>query len=331
MTDFLKRYGWAVALALFLLTAFSIFEDRPESAPVAEASVMPSSARHAADTSAVIESVPPQRVSPVRITGDLDFAGEPVPLSDQDIRERLDREILVNTFWHSNTMFTIKKANKYFPSIEQVLRAEGVPLDFKYLAIAESGLDNVTSPAGAKGFWQFMKPTAQEYGLEVTGEVDERYDYIKSAHAACQYLKDAKDDLGSWTLAAAAYNMGQPRLEKRLEEQGVDSYYDLFLNAETARYLYRILAYKLVFEDPQMFGFHLTPSDLYTPIASREVEVTETIDDLAAFALEQGTNYKMLKTLNPWLTSDRLGVAAGDAYVLRLPQPDEAADAPVEE
>ena len=272
-----------------------------------------------APSSAIDDFTAPQRIHPVRISGEVYFAKELVPLIDQEVRERFDKELLVNTFWHSNTMLDYKLAHKYFKEIEAILKKNGVPSDFKYLAVAESGLRNVTSPAGAGGFWQFLKATGIEYGLEINNEVDERNDYEKATVAACKYLKDAKNKFGSWTLAAASYNAGVGKIEQRLNEQKVTNYYDLYLNSETSRYVFRILAYKMVFENPKKFGFHFKPSDLYAPFEYKTVEVSNTIPDLAQFAIDNGTNYKMLKVVNPWLISTKLTVSAGKSYLIKIP------------
>lgn len=266
-----------------------------------------------------VELTAPQRIHPVRISGIVAFAGEQVPLEDREVRERFDRELLVNTFWHSNTMLNYKLANKYFNDIEKILKENGVPADFKYLAVAESGLRNVVSPAGATGFWQFLKSTGQEFDLEINNEVDERYDYEKATLAACKYLKEAKAKFGTWTLAAASYNVGMGRLNQRLNEQKVENYYDLYLNSETSRYVFRILSYKMVFENPSEFGFNFKKGDLYQPYEYKNVLVEKSIPDLAQFALDNGTTYKMIKVVNPWLISDKLTVSAGNSYTIKIP------------
>ncbi|MEZ4916916.1 MAG: lytic transglycosylase domain-containing protein [Chitinophagales bacterium] len=261
----------------------------------------------------------PQRVHPIRISGDVSFVGESVPLKDQEVRERFDRELLVNTFWHSNTLLNYKLANKYFSIIDEILKENNVPLDFKYLAVAESGLRDVVSPAGAAGFWQFLESTGKHYGLEINSEVDERYHLEKATKAACDYLKEGKGKFGSWTLAAASYNVGMGKLEKRLGEQKVENYYDLYLNSETSRYIFRILSYKMVFENPDKFGFHLRKSDLYEPFKTKDVLIESSIADLAQFAQDNNTNYKMLKLANPWLRSDKLTVRDGKSYIIKIP------------
>ena len=195
------------------------------------------------------------------IPDSLSFAGEPVPLDRVDVREALDRELLVNDYWQSNLLLLVKRANRWFPVMEPVLASNGVPDDFKYLALIESGLMNVVSPAKAAGFWQFLKATAQSYGLEVNDNVDERYDAAKATAAACAYLKDAKAKCGSWTAAAAGYNMGYGGYAKAAAAQHTSSYWDLYLNAETARYFYRILAVKLILKNPEQYGVRLRQRD----------------------------------------------------------------------
>jgi hypothetical protein len=249
----------------------------------------------------------------------LDLAGEIVPLEAFGVREALDRELIVNTYHHSSTMLYLKRAARWFPVIEPILSEEGVPDDLKYLAVIESGLDQVVSPAGASGFWQFMKGTAPQYGLEVNREVDERYHVEKATRAACAYLKEARDQFGSWALAAASYNMGMGGVERALASQGVQDYWDLHLNSETARYVYRILAIKHVFEAPAEHGFDLPAEAMYAPYETRSIIVDQTIEDLAAFAIEQGTNLKGLKTLNPWLRDDRLPISTGNSYEILIP------------
>jgi membrane-bound lytic murein transglycosylase D len=267
----------------------------------------------------LLDLTAPQRLHPVRISGEVFFAGEKVPLEDQEVRERFDRELLVNTFWQSNTFLNYKLANKYFKEIDAILASQGVPADFKYLAVAESGLRNQTSPAGAAGFWQFLKATAEQYGLVVNEEVDERNDYEKATVAACKYLKDAKNKFGSWTLAAASYNAGMGKIDQRLNEQKVENYFDLYLNSETSRYVFRILSYKMLFENPKKFGFHFSKSDLYEPYEYKVMNVTESIPDLAQFALDNGTTYKMIKIVNPWLISTKLTVKEGQSYNIKIP------------
>lgn len=257
----------------------------------------------------------------VKIPEMLEFAGESVPLQDFEVRERLDREMLVNSYWHSQTLQNLKMASRWFPVIETILARNGVPEDFKYLAVAESNLRNVVSPARATGVWQIMKNTGTHYGLTINSEVDERYDVEKATEAACKYLKAAHKRYDQdWTLAAAAYNMGEPNLDKRLASQKSDNYYDLYLNSETSRYVFRILAFKLIYESHEQYGFILDEEDKYAPLDYYVIEVSKSIPDLASFAKEYGTTYKMLKVLNPWLRSSKLTVSAPKTYELKLPK-----------
>jgi len=239
---------------------------------------------------------------------DLNFAGEIVPLHDFDVQERLDKELIRYIYYHSATIMNIKRASRWKGEMTAILESNNVPEDFFYLCVAESHLSNASSPVGAKGFWQFMKPTGISYGLEVSSEVDERYDPIKSTHAACKYLKDAHRKFGNWTLVAASYNMGMGGLQKQINRQGVNNYYDLYLNKETAAYVFRILALKTVLGNPAAYGFDIREEQLYRPTSYRTVTVDTTITDLIAFAQANGTTYKMLKVMNPWLLKDKLTV-----------------------
>lgn len=248
---------------------------------------------------------------------DLKFAGERVPLEQPDVLERFEREIYVNTYWNSNTILTIKRAGIWLPQMEKILEKNGVPTDFKYLAVIESGLLNVVSPARATGFWQILPKTGEELGLEINDEIDQRYDPIASTEAACKYLLSAYERFGSWTDVAASYNMGRTGLLRRMDEQKVDSYYDLLLNEETSRYVFRILAMKEIFEKPKTYGYEI--NGIYQPIELREVEVTQSIKDLAVFAQEQGINYKILKLYNPWLRKPQLTVRKGKSYTIHIP------------
>ena len=254
----------------------------------------------------------------------IDFAGEEVPLDLTDISERLDRDLMVNTYWQSQTLLLHKRANRWFPVIEPILKANGVPDDFKYLCVAESGLENVISPAKAVGYWQFLKETGKNYSLEINDEVDERYNVEKSTEAACKYLNEAYAKYNSWSLAAASYNMGMNGLDKQLRIQKVKSYYDLLLGDETERYIFRILAMKEVLTHSNKYGFHFRPKDLYEPYETKTVEVTEEVTDWADFAIEKGINYKILKLLNPWLRKPYLKNKNKKNYVLKLPADTEA-------
>lgn len=248
------------------------------------------------------------------------FADEKVPIEHFDIRESLDRELLINTYWQSQTVLLIKKANRYFPIIEPILAQNGVPDDFKYVAVAESGLSNAVSPAGARGFWQFMNSAGTQYGLEINNEVDERYHLEKATHAACRYLKDAYQKFGSWSLVAASYNMGMAGVQGQLKSQKQETYYDLHLNEETARYVFRILAFKLIFSDPKAYGFNIRQKDMYQPIACKIITTDSSITDLIKFAQQQQTNYKLLKYLNPWLRTQSLTNARKKKYDILIPR-----------
>ncbi len=256
----------------------------------------------------------------LELPAEMDFAGERVPLEDPDIRERMDRELLVNTYWQSNALLLFKKANKYFPIIEPLLKENNLPDDFKYLAIAESGLENVKSPAGAAGFWQFLKTTGKEYGLEINDYVDERYNLELATKVAADYLKDSQERFGSWTLAAAAYNAGNGGVNKQLNRQDVDGYYDLLLNGETSRYVFRILALKEILNHPKKYGFNFREKDLYTAVPTYKVKVDTAVTDFVAFAKKFEINYKILKIHNPWLRDTYLKNATGKAYYIEIPE-----------
>lgn len=259
------------------------------------------------------------KVYALKLPTALDFSGEAVPLNQPDIRERLDRELLVNTYWQSNMMLLLKRANKYFPIIEPILKEEGIPDDFKYLAIIESALQNIRSPKGAKGIWQIMPGTAREYGLEVNANVDERYHIEKSTRVASAYLKKAKARFGSWTLAAASYNRGMYATDGLLKKQLVNNYYDLLLNSETSRYVFRILAVKEIMTHPETYGFIFDQEDLYKPIAVRKLGVDTAISNIAQFAKAQSINYKILKVHNPWLIQNHLNNRSRKYYEIKIP------------
>lgn len=260
------------------------------------------------------------KVYALKLPSNLDFSGEAVPLDQPDIRERLDKELLVNTYWQSNMMLLLKRANKYFPTIEPILEEEGVPDDFKYLAVIESALENVRSPKGAKGFWQIMPGTAKEYGLEVNSNVDERYHIEKSTRVACAYLKKAKQRFGSWTLAAASYNRGMYATDRLLSKQLSENYYDLLLNSETSRYVFRILAIKEIMSNPRAYGFIFDAEDLYQPILVRKIGLDTAIGNIAQFAKEQSINYKILKIHNPWLIQNHLNNRSRKYYEISIPK-----------
>jgi membrane-bound lytic murein transglycosylase D len=281
----------------------------------------PMSAGNTQDISATKEQLAPQilRVEALDIPNVMTFAGERVPLQDTDVRERLDREIHVNTYWHSNMLLMIKKANRFFSEIEPLLKKYNLPDDFKYLAVAESGLDNVTSHAGASGFWQFMKATGKEYGLEINNYVDERFNLELATKVAAQYLINSKELFGSWTNAAAAYNAGNAGITKQMKRQDATDYYSLLLNSETGRYVFRILAFKEILSNPEKYGFYVDQQDLYQVIPTKTIIIDTPVEDFAKFAKQQGINYKILKIHNPWLRDTYLKNASGKAYSIKIP------------
>lgn len=250
----------------------------------------------------------------------LSFAGEMVPLDIFYVRESLDRELSVNTYWHSSSLQIMKKAHRWFPVFDSILKKYDVPADFKYLSIVESGLTNAVSPAGAVGFWQFLKGTAKDYGLEVDRDVDERYNVYKETEAACKYFRDSYEKYNSWTLVAAAYNAGNSRVSVLMDIQKAKTYYDLLLSEETSRYVYRILAFKLIFEDPESYGFYLDDEDYYKPIPVKFVEVNDRIDSWADFAADHGISYKLLKYFNPWLRDESLRNRRKKTYQIMIPE-----------
>jgi hypothetical protein len=262
---------------------------------------------------------PAYKISAIDIPEDLNFAGEAVPQDDPEILERIDREFLVNTYWQSNALLLMKRAHKYFPVIEPILAKNGVPEDFKYLAVAESGLQNVVSPAGARGFWQIMKATGKQYGLEINSNVDERYHLEKSTQVACDYLKKYREKYGSWTLAAAAYNAGTGSIDKYMDIQKASGYYDLLLGDETGRYVFRIMAIKEILSNPEKYGFMIEEKDLYTNVPTFQVAVDTAVSSFADFAERYEINYKILKRHNPWLREPHLNNASGKEYQIAIP------------
>lgn len=260
------------------------------------------------------------QIRALKVPSELDFAGERVPLENSDIKERIDRELLVNTYWQSNGLLLFKRAHKYFPIIEPILEKNGIPNDFKYLAVIESGLQNVTSPAGARGFWQIMKTTAREHNLEVNTNVDERYHLEKATQVACNYLNASKKRFGSWTAAAAAYNAGNAGISRRMEDQKVDDYYDLLLGEETKRYIPRIVAVKEILSNPKKYGFIFETEDLYKLQPTKLIEIDTAITDIAGFSKELGINYKIMKMHNPWLRENHLNNKSRKLYQLKIPK-----------
>jgi len=260
----------------------------------------------------------------IELPDTLYFCGEEVPLDLFYVRERLERELLINTYRHSTTILQLKRTTRWFPVMEPIMEQYGLPEDFKYLAMIESELTNAVSPSKAVGFWQFLESTGKEYGLEINREVDMRYDVEKETVAACKYLKAAYRKFDNWTAAAASFNCGPGRITRTMEEQRVDSYYDMRLPEETQRYVFRILALKLITENPEKYGFQIGDNGWYRPFETQTVTVTQSIPNLIDFAFEHGTNYKMLKYFNPWLRSNSLTVSAGNSYEIKIPTGDYA-------
>lgn len=262
-----------------------------------------------------------QHISSYGLDKPFSFAGEPIPIGNFDAVERLDRELVINSYLHSVTVLNIKRANRYFPVIEPILRQYEIPEDFKYLCVAESNLRMATSPAGAKGLWQFLKSTGEAYALEINDEVDERYHVEKSTEAACKFILHLKNRFGTWTMAAAAYNMGETILSKRIKDQFATSYYDLHLNEETSRYIFRIIAMKEIMLDPEHFGFYVDNEHLYEPLNDvNTLHIEEPVPSLAEFALKHGTSYRLLKVLNPWLTGTSLTNKNRKRYEILIPK-----------
>lgn len=300
---------YTLAMGAFFTVAVLGSYSRQEEAPKQPATTT-------ADTNAI-----PQVIEPVDLDKPFDFAGERLPMELPDVQERLDRELTINTYRHGNTLLNIKKSYRYFPVIERILAEYGLPDDLKYIAVAESDLSNATSPAGAKGFWQFMSPTGRHYGLEINSEVDERYHLEKATHAACKYMQDYYKRFGSWSLAAAAYNMGGTRLAKELSLQKAENYFDLNLNQETMRYLFRLVAMKELLKDPRKFGFYLEEQDGYSSLNDyTEEEVSTSIPSIADYAAEHSLSYREIKYYNPWLMGSKLSNSSGKTYLIKIPK-----------
>lgn len=257
-------------------------------------------------------------VSP-EVPSSVRFCGKEVNLTRYNMREGMDRELSSFTYFHSSTLLLIKRANRYFPVIEPILKANGVPDDFKYLMVIESHLDpGATSPTRAVGMWQFLESTGKQYGLRVTATVDERRNVAKSTEAACKYLKEAFEKYGDWLTVASSYNAGMGRISGQIEKQNETSVLDLYLVEETTRYPYRILAAKQIFENPYKYGFILKPENLYRPIHCTEVPVEEDLPDLVGFARQYNITYRDLKDFNPWLKDTKL-VTGGEKYTILIP------------
>jgi len=260
----------------------------------------------------------------VPVPDQVEFCGENIALDRFDLRERFDREINTFTYLHSTTLLYLKRANRYFPIIEPLLRENGIPDDFKYLCLIESNLDiRALSPASAAGLWQLLESTGKEYGLEITSEVDERYHIEKATAAACAYFKEAYAKYGSWVNVAVSYNAGMNRMSSALSNQGVNSALDLLLVSESSRYIFRILAIKQLFENPHLYGFVLKKEDFYPQIPVKKINVSQTIDDIAAFSRDYGLNYMLLKEFNPWLRDNKLTVPDGKTYEIAIPDKED--------
>jgi len=293
--------GFAVCFVVFFVLGNSITE------------------RSSNDTSNSKEFPQNYKIISPEVPHNLSFAGEKIPVENFEVFERIDREILVNTYLHSATVLIIKRANRWFPLIENILRKNKIPDDFKYIAAIESGLANVVSPAKATGFWQILKEPAERYGLEVNDEVDERYDVALATEAACKYLREAYSKFGSWTLAAASYNMGMAGVSRQLERQKTSTYYNLVLGEETSRYIARAVAIKEIFLNQKDYGYMIEKGDLYQPLNWNEIELNGQTINLADYALSQGVNYKILKYYNPWLRDNTLTNRYGKTYKIKLP------------
>ena len=299
----IKKYSFPVSIFLFL---FSIF-------------FLPSSYLNNSDNIHQQGFNSKYNVYSVLKPNDLKFADELVPNTSLDVWERLDKELLKNIYWQSNTLLYFKRANKYFPIIEEILAKNNIPDDFKYLALIESGFEYTVSPSGAAGFWQIMRGTAREYGLEVNYAIDERYNLRKSTEAACSYLRKAYDEFGSWTMAAASYNMGINGVRRKIEKQETNNYFNLHLNDETSRYVFRIIVIKEIMENPRKYGFIFRDNDLYTHPQVKQIKVDSTINNLYSFAKNHNINYKILKKYNPWLRISKLPDESRRVYYIDIP------------
>lgn len=306
-----RSYRFIVLASIIIVAVFFIN---------AETSVKNTDIDNSVKVDSMTKSVNNFKIKALKIPENLNFAGEKVQIDKTDIRERIDRELLVNTYWQSNALLWFKRTNKYFPVIEPILKEKGVPDDFKYLSVIESDLRNVTSPAGAKGMWQMLKGAGRENGLEINDNVDERYHLEKATRAACDYLIEAKERLGNWTLAAAAYHGGNYGIEKRLKVQMVDSYYDVLAGENTERYIPRIVAAKEILSNPEKYGFEFDKDDLYELGPTYVVKVDTAITNIADFAKKFDTNYKELKMYNPWLRENKLNNKSGKLYEIKIPE-----------
>lgn len=258
-------------------------------------------------------------IQPFKLPDSVSFAGEKMPLENFDTRESLEREILTSAYRHSSTILIIKRANRYLPIIEKILKENNIPDDFKYLAAAESEYSNMVSPAGATGFWQIMKETGMEEGMEINTVVDERYNLERSTQFACEYFQKSYNKYNNWTLAAASYNGGRAAIDEQIGIQNQNNYYDLLLSEETARYIFRAVAYKLIISDPARYGFNISKDELYPELKYFEVKIDSAITDFSGFTAKYGTNYKLLKFLNPWLRKPYLTPKPNKVYTIKIP------------
>jgi len=260
------------------------------------------------------------RIVTPTIPGQIEFAGERVPVENFEVLERIEREFIVNTYFHSLTILAIKRANRWFPVIEPILKKNNIPDDFKYLCVTESTLENVISPAGATGFWQFMKAAGKTYGLEINSQIDERYHVEKSTQAACEYLNDAYETFGTWTMAAASYNMGTNGTDNQIGRQKTENYYNLVLGHETSRYIARIVAFKYIMQNSKAYGFDIQDDELYKPLKSFEIILDSSVNDFADYSIALGLNYKILKLYNPWLRDNYLSNRNRKIYKIKIPE-----------
>lgn len=306
----LKGTSWLSVLAILGLAGYIVYDQATEIHPTRSTELEPVITQ---------ESVAPFVAASYDLPKQVSFGGEDAPLEISDVRERLDKELQINIYLQSSTLFLIKRAHRWLPKIEAILKANDIPDDFKYLPLIESSLMNSISNKNAVGYWQILESSGKELGLEINKEVDQRYDPIAATEAACRYLRKSHERFGNWTLVAASYNCGVAGLNRVLMEQKVSSYYDLHLNDETSRYVFRLLAIKEIFENPTKYGFRLKDEHLYEPEQHRMVEVSQTIPDLVEFAKSQGVNYKLLKRHNPWLRQNKLTVKKGKIYHVAIP------------
>jgi len=258
-------------------------------------------------------------ISP-KVPDNLEFAGERIPTENFEVYERMEREFISNTYFHSATILAIKRAERWFPVIEPILKEKNIPDDFKYLAVAESNLENVISPVGATGFWQFMEAAGKKYGMEINSEVDERYNVERSTIAACGYLQDSYNMFGSWISAAASYNMGQEGMTSQRERQKATNYFNIVLGTETSRFVGRIVALKYIMLEPAKYGFDINANELYRPLEYYEITLDSSVTNFADYAAGMGINYFLLKMYNPWLRENYLKNKSRKLYTLKLPE-----------